>query len=363
MLICCTKKLLDQIGVKTQSIPEENDFFCWSANLITINRRKAIVVVNDNNRYGFVLYGLKVKDFKDFDELILQGIRLCLRDEKIKEEMIEKYIQSAGDLKIGKTRGRNYVARLNKACERVDIFDDLLVLSEIFQKKSSRRMNADYIKNDKTANYAHPYELLYMDFRQYYGDEIISCESVDLIIKLNLGKYNAWRKIITPDDITFREFHEIIQKAYNWKDYHLYEFNVLDHSERSLVNIISENEELYDINEECEVQLDSEMKLKQYIKKNQKILYCYDYGENWEHQIIIQGSIADYDKNYPICVLGEGNAPPEDVGGVYGYEAFVDIIKDADNEEYESTKIWARSQGYEDFDIEQVNYRLKGVLR
>jgi len=59
MQICCTKKLQDELGINVQNGSEENDLFCWSAHLITANRRKAIVVVNESNRIGFVLYGLK----------------------------------------------------------------------------------------------------------------------------------------------------------------------------------------------------------------------------------------------------------------------------------------------------------------
>jgi len=363
MRICCTKKLLDEIKCVTQGESEEVDFFCWSAHLITVNRRKTVVVVNDSNRFGFVLYGMKAKDFKRFSELVVEGIRECLRDEKIKDEIIEKYLRSAGDLVFGKTRGPKYVARLNKACELVDIFDDLLDPSEIIQHNSGRRLNYELIKIHKTTNYMNPYELLNLDLKQFAGEEIIRCDSIDLIIKLDLEEYTVWRRIITPDDINFQQLHEIIQIAFAWKDYHLYEFNVLDSTGESILNVISENEELYDLSEEGPIQLDSETKLKQYSRKNQIIQYCYDYGDNWVHEIVIQGIIADYNKNYPICVLGQGDAPPEDVGGIPGYKSFLEIVADPQNDDYETTQDWAKSQRYKSFDIDEVNRKLKNLLR
>ena len=75
-------------------------------------------------RYGFVLHGLKANDFKHLNELLIQGIRNCIRDEKIKSEIIERYLKVAGELVFSKTRGAKYVARLNKACNQVNIFDD-----------------------------------------------------------------------------------------------------------------------------------------------------------------------------------------------------------------------------------------------
>jgi hypothetical protein len=62
MQICCTKSLQTELGITPEVILEENDLFCWSAHIITVNRRKAVVAVNDSNRFGFVLYGLKAKE-------------------------------------------------------------------------------------------------------------------------------------------------------------------------------------------------------------------------------------------------------------------------------------------------------------
>ena len=47
---------------------------------------------NDSNRYGFVLHGLKANDFKHINELLIQGIRNCLRD--VDYETMQKWAQS-----------------------------------------------------------------------------------------------------------------------------------------------------------------------------------------------------------------------------------------------------------------------------
>lgn len=143
------KKLIDEMGIVPRNGTEENDLFCWSVHLITVNRRKTIVAVNDSNRYGFVLHGLKAKDFKNLNELLIQGIRNCLRDEKIRSEIIERYLKISGDLIFSKTRGAKYIARLNKACERVNIFDDRLDTRGIFQTIATKMMNNDLIKINK----------------------------------------------------------------------------------------------------------------------------------------------------------------------------------------------------------------------
>ena len=44
------KKLNDELGIVPEEGTEENDLFCWSVHLITVNRRKTVVAVNDSNR-------------------------------------------------------------------------------------------------------------------------------------------------------------------------------------------------------------------------------------------------------------------------------------------------------------------------
>ena len=218
MLIGCTKKLQDEMRAMAQkSGSEEKELFSWSANLVKIKRRKAVIVVNDSNRFGFVLFGLKTKDFKRIDELILQNIKRCLQHLKIKEEIIEQYLSDAGAIIYSKTKGPRYVARLNKACELVGYFEDLLDLENIYQDKASRRLNNDFRKIHKS-EYKHPYELLLEDFKQTYGDSIIKVEATNLTVKLDLGVHTAERRIITPIDINFKELHEMLQIAFDWKN-------------------------------------------------------------------------------------------------------------------------------------------------
>lgn len=62
MQIGCTKKLQDYLKEKISPVDVTIDpFFSWSASLVTVNRRKTIVIVNDYSRCGFVLYGVKAK--------------------------------------------------------------------------------------------------------------------------------------------------------------------------------------------------------------------------------------------------------------------------------------------------------------
>ncbi|WP_163969667.1 DUF6933 domain-containing protein [Oceanobacillus halotolerans] len=90
MLIQCTKKLLDKLNVKPGAHHSGEDaLFSWHANVVTVNRRNAVVLMNDKNRYVIVLYGLRAKDFNKLDELIFDAIQKTFQEEGIKEDVIK----------------------------------------------------------------------------------------------------------------------------------------------------------------------------------------------------------------------------------------------------------------------------------
>jgi len=69
--------------------------------------------------------------------------------------------------------------------------------------------------------------------------------------------------------------------------------------------------------------------------------YEYDFGDSWKHTILLENisPILDHEM-LPLCTEGERNGPPDDCGGVYGYESLLEILADKSHEEYEDTKAW-----------------------
>jgi hypothetical protein len=96
MLIQCTKSLLDQLGLKNSELyPPEgheqfpNSFMAWHANVVTIDRKKAIVLMNNETRYSIVIYRPSKKDLSKINELISEAIITALRMEGVRKEVIE----------------------------------------------------------------------------------------------------------------------------------------------------------------------------------------------------------------------------------------------------------------------------------
>lgn len=118
-------------------------------------------------------------------------------------------------------------------------------------------------------------------------------------------------------------------------------------------------EDDFDIPDSIETRLETHIKLSEYIPKYKRMFYHYDFGDSWEHHIVVEKIIEDYDKNYAVCVDGEGNTPPEDVGGSYGYLEFFEIEGNPQHPDHKNIKAWTESQGYKEFNLKQVNEELR----
>jgi len=130
-----------------------------------------------------------------------------------------------------------------------------------------------------------------------------------------------------------------------------------------VLKVISEHEDMYDLLKDCKVVLESEVLIKDYVKAGWSMFYCYDFGDSWKHEITVDDIIPNYENNYPICLEGVGETPPEDVGGIPGYEEFLEIMANPEHPEYEAMKGFADSQLYKKFDIDLANVKLRYALR
>lgn len=371
MLIQCTKKLLDELKRKAIPLKGENPLFCWHANLIRVNRRKTAVFVNDKNRYVIVLYGLKVKDFKKFSDRIKKGMKYTFQAECINDEIIQAFI-NYNNFVFTKTKNLSLVAKINHACKETNYFQKLLNDNSPYQPAVSKKLSKRLV-NDGSGDYLYPNKEMYKDLKEFFDINIFGCRAVRLKINLKLEKHNVWRKLIIPLNFFFTDLHKALQIIFNWQNRHLHEFYIYDEKRtqelsinhpayhhdnfKPIVNILSPYEEILEEDKDINLFIEGEIKLSEYLPGKMK--YNYDYGDNWQHYIEVEELIDEYDKNYPICLDGKGETPPEDVGGETGYEDFLNKIRNEDHPQHSNMLTWAKSQGLERFDIEKINKELK----
>jgi len=89
-----------------------------------------------------------------------------------------------------------------------------------------------------------------------------------------------------------------------------------------------------------------------------KVEYVYDFGDGWQHTITLEKVIRS--NEFKATFLdGNGERPPEDVGGAGGYQEYMDIMANEKHPEHESMKAWAQTQKERELSPEQINKELR----
>ncbi|PIV63577.1 MAG: hypothetical protein COS11_06755 [bacterium (Candidatus Ratteibacteria) CG01_land_8_20_14_3_00_40_19] len=168
-------------------------------------------------------------------------------------------------------------------------------------------------------------------------------------------RLSIWRRIQVPETYSFWDLHVAIQDAMHWLDYHLHEFEIVNPSTGIKTSVGIPGDEDFG----KEILLEWKQKIADYFSmENRLAKYTYDFGDNWEHIIKLEKVLPrDKNINYPVCIGGKRASPPEDCGGVWGYEDFLKIINNPDHEEYEETIEWAGGEfDPEYFDVKEIKF-------
>ena len=175
---------------------------------------------------------------------------------------------------------------------------------------------------------------------------------MQLKITLNGSRPPIWRRFLVEDSISLHKLHEIIQVVMGWENYHLYEFS--SHGLRITVPHEDDMEESID---------SRKIKLKDVLRlEKQRCSYVYDFGDNWEHIIVLEKVLErDKKQKYPVCVAGKMACPREDSGGIWGYTELMEIRKDKNHPSYEESIVEWLGEDFdpEEFSINEINQILQ----
>ncbi|MGH8120684.1 MAG: plasmid pRiA4b ORF-3 family protein [Gammaproteobacteria bacterium] len=149
-----------------------------------------------------------------------------------------------------------------------------------------------------------------------------------------------WRRIQVPESYTFWDLHVAIQDAMGWLDYHLHVFRFEPSDGKRAIEIGIPDEDDPQGSIIAGWTVDS---ADQFIRPGVRALYEYDFGDGWEHEILLEGILLREPKiKYPKCIGGERACPPEDCGGVPGYQNLVRILRNSRHGEYRDYVNWLK---------------------
>lgn len=164
-----------------------------------------------------------------------------------------------------------------------------------------------------------------------------------LRIILNDVDPQPMRHIEVPLKIRLDRLHEVIQAAMGWTDTHLYEFRAGEAGWGEP-----------DPDGFCDGPMPAKKTTLEKVLEDtgaRTIQYVYDFGDDWDHSIRIERVYeAIPGMIYPRLLKATGACPPEDVGGAWGYEEFLEALADPDREQHEDMVHWSGG----DFDAEDA---------
>lgn len=205
--------------------------------------------------------------------------------------------------------------------------------------------------------------IINVDFQKAEQDKLPGVEKVYQIkITLNDLRPPFWRRLQIPAGITFMELHLILQEALGWENAHLFAFR-FRHTE---VGMQMDDFMGFGGQESMDAQ---ETVIDELLESEEKCVYEYDFGDGWNHKLVLEKILpAEPGKQYPVCMAGRRCCPPEDIGGVWGYDTFLQTISDPSDPEHDAMLEWATGDPKgvfdpEAFDLKEINGRLGKFAR
>jgi hypothetical protein len=173
---------------------------------------------------------------------------------------------------------------------------------------------------------------------------VLRCELVDLPV---------WRTVRVPASATLFELHRVLQRVFDWDDYHLHLFTVGRHR----YTADPDPDWAPGLEEDRD---DTQVRLDELVRPGAVFDYVYDFGDNWEMRIRVEELLEPGPGSDRLELLdGAGDAPPEDCGGTWGYNDLIAALSDPNHPDHAELSTWAGDFRPGSFDLETTATRLR----
>jgi hypothetical protein len=336
LIIRGTKKLRDRMkqapaaAVNDESTTALGD---WFATALFWKPQAALLV---NTRTMIPVFTPLAPASKLLDR-VPEAIAEVLRAHGVSETTIARELAEMSEVRIAPTNDRQIVGVMNEFAFQgegawgphdPDLFSMSMRLSELILGPLTNRQDtpadelAAFFDNDAdvfalpTAN-----ETIAPSDRRVH----------QLKVTLRGATPPIWRRVVVDGSETLSHLHAVIQAAFGWWDEHLHDFDI-DGDRYG----IPDEDDWTPVKDEHRVSIDQAIG-----KGARKIRYLYDFGDNWDHDIVVEKTTsADGLATVPDCIGGRRACPPEDCGGLWGYRELLDILADPSHPEHDERLQW-----------------------
>ncbi|MFA5265396.1 MAG: plasmid pRiA4b ORF-3 family protein [Opitutaceae bacterium] len=171
----------------------------------------------------------------------------------------------------------------------------------------------------------------------------IKPESAGTLMQLKVtlcgSRPSIWRRLLVPADIKLSKLHAVLQTSMGWEESHLHVFRHEDKTYEPAAHrqlgggffVPDENQD------EAKVRLADLLHAK-----GDWLVYEYDFGDGWEHEVRVEKivPVGSSNAHRAVCLAGARACPPEDCGGLPGYDHLLKIIANPKHSEHHETLEW-----------------------
>jgi hypothetical protein len=166
-----------------------------------------------------------------------------------------------------------------------------------------------------------------------------------------------WRSVEVPLTMSLKGLHEVIQAVMLFENYHLFQFDA-DGKRYGIPDPEwDDGRKILDARK---------VKLGTLVDRGvDRFSYTYDFGDNWQHTITVETiTAADLSLDYPRFIDGARRAPPEDVGGIPCFQAFLEAMAKPRHPERKRLVTWyGRLFDPNDIDPTNITARIGQLAR
>lgn len=348
-----------ELGLEEQT----DDLYSWTAHVTNFYEDgpdDTLILINNASRFVLYVFPVDTSSWKNLtteamENLLLTYIKQGLEKANFSKKAIEHYLKKEGQSYLLKNQGRQRTAWFTMVMR--------YIIAQITQNPDfhERTEELEYLSDalfKVGGDYQFSFEYFQTLLAEELGHSVFETDVFDLSINLDAGAYTVHRLIRVPAAISFADLHEIIQQAFGWANYHLYQFE-LTKSQKDWTFT-----EVYSDFEDPRLSEASDYQLKDFLRKGNKLTYTYDMGNYWEHEIQVVDAIKGYQEEVPLLLEAEMQTPPEDVGGPGGFIDFLEALENPNHPQHEDMVNWYGQETWrkEYWSLRKLPTSLRNVL-
>lgn len=136
--------------------------------------------------------------------------------------------------------------------------------------------------------------------------------------------------MLVPAAIKLPKFHTVLQRAFGWTNSHLHAFRLKEDAYEAMYP------DDWDQDFSVPGQRPDEEKFRLcdlFHAPDNWLIYEYDFGDSWEHEVVVEKTLPNSGARFATGLAGARAGPPEDCGGIPGYENLVEVMADPEHPE------------------------------